>query len=123
MVSGPLAKTFISDKKQAPPSSELGKKWATYTQKVNHRALNGNDYVGVYLFDAVIALDRGMAKADSTDPAAIRKVFNSQPIQMSQGTSDWPNDPAIAVTTDQLGVFLTDSDLTDGTGTAPAKTG
>jgi branched-chain amino acid transport system substrate-binding protein len=121
MVSGPLAKTFISDKKQAPPSSELGKKWATYTQKVNHRALNGNDYVGVYLFDAVIALDRGMAKADSTDPAAIRKVFNSQPIQISQGTTDWPTSPAMAVTNNQLGVFLTGSDLTDGTGTAPPK--
>lgn len=123
MVSGPLATAYISDQPGAAPSNELAKKWAEYTPKVTGRKLNGNDYVGIYMWDALIALDQGMKAAGSSDPAKVQSVFNQQPIQISQGKTSWPQNPAEGVSSADLGIFQTGSDLSSGTGLAPKGSG
>lgn len=119
MVGGPIARNFTVDQDGAPPKSELGKAYVESMKSVTgEQQLNGNDLVGVYMFDALIALDRGIKAADSVDTSAIAEAFSKAPIEISQGMTAWPTDRATGVSSDDIGLMKTDSDFSNGTGLA-----
>lgn len=119
MVGGPVAGNYVAQTPGALPSTALGKAFVENMRKLLGRPLNGNDLVGVYSFDALIALDRGIKAAGAIDTSKIAHVFSTQPIQISQGTTPWPTDRGSGVPSSQLGLLQSNSNFSNGTGLAP----
>jgi branched-chain amino acid transport system substrate-binding protein len=122
MAGGPMASTYITQTRGALPTTALGKAFVQNMRKLLGRPLNGNDLVGVYSFDALIALDRGIKLAGAIDTTKIAHVFSTQPIQISQGTTPWPTDRGGGVPSSQLGLLQSNSNFSNGTGLAPQAT-
>lgn len=116
MLGGPFARTYMSEKEGEPASGELAREYPKYVEKATGE--KPTDFTGIYLFDAMIALDKGIAEADSTDPEAIREALSSTPVEISQGTTPWPDDRTRAVPSSELWLLYATSDLSDGAAVA-----
>ena len=67
---------------------------------------------------AVVALDRGIKGAGSTEPEAIAKYFSTTPIEIAQGKTVWPEERGGAVGNSEIGLMKANSDFKNGTGLA-----
>jgi branched-chain amino acid transport system substrate-binding protein len=86
MLAGPLPKPLLTDKEGGQPSTEMARAWAEEMKKVTGRAeLTGDDLVGTYGFDSVLAVDEALAKAGSTDGPAVREALDKVTFDGSRG--------------------------------------
>jgi branched-chain amino acid transport system substrate-binding protein len=86
MLAGPLPTPLLTTDSGGEPSTEMGREWAKSMKSVTGRStLSGDDIVGTYGFDAVLAIDRGLAKAGSTDGEKLRAAIESTPFDGSRG--------------------------------------
>jgi len=86
MLAGPLPTPLLTDTEGGPPSTEMGQAWADSMKDVTGRTeLSGDDLVGTYGFDAVVAIDRGLAKAGSADGTKLREALDSTSFDGSRG--------------------------------------
>jgi branched-chain amino acid transport system substrate-binding protein len=114
MVAGPIAKTYTVSENGALPSSPLAKAFVEELKKIKG-SLNGDDLVGSYEFDAVVAYDRGIKAAGSTDPTKIVEVFSKTPLEISQGMTAWPEVRGAGVKSSELTLMKVDSDYSNAT--------
>jgi branched-chain amino acid transport system substrate-binding protein len=86
MLAGPLPTPLLTTKSGGAPSTEMGREWAKSMKAVTGRStLSGDDIVGTYGFDSVLAIDRALAKAGTTDGDKLRAAIESTPFDGSRG--------------------------------------
>jgi branched-chain amino acid transport system substrate-binding protein len=117
-VVGPIAKSLTVAKNGAPSENKLARIFAEKLKAVVGGPLNGNAVISEYEFDSVVALDRGIAGAGSTDTEAIVKYFSTTPIEIAQGKTVWPEERGGAVANSEMGLMKANSDFKNGTGLA-----
>lgn len=86
MQAGPLPKPLLTAEPGGQPSTAMGQAWADSMKAVTKRStLSGDDLVGTYGFDAVLAIDRALAKAGSTDGTKLREALDATSFDGSRG--------------------------------------
>jgi branched-chain amino acid transport system substrate-binding protein len=118
VVVGPVAKSLTVTKNGAPSEDKLVREFAEKLKAVVGGPLNGNSVISEYEFDSMVALDRGIAGAGSADTEAIAKYFSTDPIEIAQGKTIWPEERGGAVGSSEIGLMKANSDFTNGTGLA-----
>jgi branched-chain amino acid transport system substrate-binding protein len=118
VVVGPIAKTLTVKKNGEPSEDALARTFAEKLKEVTGSELNGNSVISEYEFDSVVALDRGIKGAGSTEPEAIAKYFSTTPIEIAQGKTVWPEERGGAVGNSEIGLMKANSDFKNGTGLA-----
>jgi branched-chain amino acid transport system substrate-binding protein len=118
VVVGPIAKTLTVKKNGEPSEDALARTFAEKLKEVTGAELNGNSVISEYEFDSVVALDRGIKGAGSTEPEAIAKYFSTTPIEIAQGKTVWPEERGGAVGNSEIGLMKANSDFKNGTGLA-----
>jgi branched-chain amino acid transport system substrate-binding protein len=116
MVAGPIAKSYTVTKDGALPSSKLAKAFVEEMKKIKGEELNGNDVVGAYEFDAMLAYDAGIKEAGSTDREKVVEVFSKTPLEISQGMTAWPEVRGAGVKSSELTLMEVGSDFSNATG-------
>ena len=91
VVAGPIASTFASEDGSAP-TGIVGEFLAALS-KVTGRGpgqYGQIDITGSYTFDVILAYDAAIAKAGSTDPAAVREALESgMKVEGAMGVHTW----------------------------------
>ncbi|HEX4729976.1 MAG TPA: ABC transporter substrate-binding protein [Solirubrobacterales bacterium] len=118
VVVGPIAKSLTVSKNGAPSEDALARAFAEKLKAVTGAPLNGNSVISEYEFDSVVALDRGIKGAGSTEPEAIAKYFSTTPVEIAQGKTVWPEERGGAVGNSEIGLMKANSDFANGTGLA-----
>jgi ABC-type branched-subunit amino acid transport system substrate-binding protein len=119
MYGGAISKNLLVTEEGGMPEGKLAKAFVEHLKTVTGtKELDGNAPTSVYLFDSMIAYDAGIAGAGSTDSEAIAEYFDTHPIEIAQGTTNWTKDRAAGVASSELGLFKSASDWSNGTGLA-----
>jgi ABC-type branched-subunit amino acid transport system substrate-binding protein len=119
MYGGAISTNLLVEKAGEAPKGKLATAFVEHLKKVTgDETLDGNAPTSVYLFDSMIAYDQGIAATGGTDSDEIAKYFDTTPVEIAQGETDWPTDRATGVPSSDLGLFLSASDWSNGTGVA-----